>query len=84
MMRFRPGSGALLLFWTHCALATPPSLFSQPAHESPVRADPGDLLLLPGYGFSAGDTVVYQAIADTTQPLPAAPGVPRSSTTSQR
>jgi hypothetical protein len=37
-----------------------------------VRADPDDLLLLPGYGFSADDRVVYQAVSDTTK-MPSRP-----------
>src|SRR5262245_50572077 len=61
------------------AWGAPPALYSQPAYESPVRGDPDDLLLLPGHGFSATDTVVYLAITDTTQ-LPAHPSVPARST----
>ena len=34
------------------AHATAPTLFSKPANESPVRADPDDLLTLPGDGFA--------------------------------
>src|SRR4029450_6752046 len=59
----------LFLAGMQCALATPPTLFSQPAYESPVRADPGDLLQLAGSGFDAGDIVVYQVITDPTQLL---------------
>jgi hypothetical protein len=56
--------------------AAAPTLYSTPDHESPVRADPDDLLLLAGFGFSNGDKVVYRAVDDTTQrlvppPLPA-------------
>lgn len=62
------------------AWATPPTLFSQPAYESPVRADPDDLLVLGGSGFASTDTVVYQSISNTTS-LPAAPtSVPPTST----
>jgi len=39
--------------------AATPVLYSQPALQSPVRADPDDLLLLPGDGLSATDRVVY-------------------------
>jgi uncharacterized repeat protein (TIGR01451 family) len=52
------------------------SLFSAPANESPVRADPDDLLLLPGNGLAANDTVVYRAVAHTTQPLVAPNAIP--------
>ena len=60
-------------------LATPPAVFSQPGYQSPVRGDPGDLLILPGDGFSASDTVVYQAIPDTTQALTPPATVPTQS-----
>jgi uncharacterized repeat protein (TIGR01451 family) len=62
--------------------AAPPILYSAAAYQSPVRADPDDLLLLPGYGFASGDVVVYRAIADTTRPLVAPGAVPASSTDS--
>ncbi len=42
------------------AQASAPILFHTPGYESPVRADPDDLLLLPGSGFQASDRVVYQ------------------------
>src|SRR5436305_11125067 len=41
--------------------AAAPVLYSAPAHESPVRADPDDLLLLPGDGLSASDRVAYRS-----------------------
>ena len=72
-------STATLLLGSTLASATPPTLFSQPAYESPVRGDPGDLLMLPGDGFSSTDTVVYQAITDTTQPLTPPPAIPTAS-----
>jgi len=42
--------------------ASSPLLYHQPAYESPIRGEPDDLLLIPGYGFSDDDQVVYQAI----------------------
>jgi hypothetical protein len=54
--------------------AAAPVLYNQPAYESPVRGDPDDLLLLSGSGLSGADTVVYQAIANSTSP----PGHPAS------
>ena len=51
------------------ASATPPILYSQPANESPVRAEPDDLLLLPGLGFSASDKIVYVQVTNTTASL---------------
>jgi hypothetical protein len=44
-------------------------LYRDPQHGSPVRGDPGDLLLIPGFNFSPSAYVIYQAIADTTQRL---------------
>ena len=46
---------------------TAPTLYGTSAYESPVRADPDDLLLLPGSSLAGNDTVVYRAVADTTQ-----------------
>ena len=57
-----------------------PSVYAQPAYESPVRGDPDDLLLIPGYGLAATDTVVYEALADTTQPPVHPSSIPRTST----
>ena len=57
--------------------AAPPRLYSQPAYQSPVHAEPDDLLLLPGDGLAAGDTVVYEALADTARnPVPPEPVPP--------
>jgi hypothetical protein len=46
-----------------------PILYNQPAYQSPVCGEPDDLLHLAGYGFAAGDIVVYQVLGDTTRPL---------------
>lgn len=59
--------------------ATPPTILSQPAYQGPVRGDPGDLLMLPGDGFSATDIVVYRAAGDTTQPLTPPSAIPTQS-----
>ena len=48
-------------------LAAAPRIYSQPTHESPVRADPDDLLLLPGDGLSSSDRVVYSLLRDPTR-----------------
>jgi hypothetical protein len=48
-------------------ISGPPTLYRDPQHGSPVRGDPGDLLLIPGVNFSTSAYEVYQAIADTTQ-----------------
>lgn len=52
--------------------AAEPILYALPDYQSPVRGDPDDLLLIPGYGFTRDDIVVYQALADTTR-VPAPP-----------
>lgn len=57
------------LYGSNHAGAAPPSLYSNPGYQSPVHADPDDLLLIPGYGFAADDIVVYRAIGDTTSVL---------------
>jgi hypothetical protein len=62
------------------AKSAAPRLYRQPANESPVRADPDDLLMLAGYGFSGDDVVVYQAVADTSHALSPPAQVPRQST----
>ena len=62
------------------ALAHAPSLYTQPAYESPVRGDPDDLLLIAGNGLSAADTVVYRALGDTTLVAPHPSLVPSAST----
>jgi hypothetical protein len=54
---------ACALAWLHAApaLAFAPRLYSQGAYQSPVRAEPDDLLMLAGDGLGADDQVVYQA-----------------------
>jgi hypothetical protein len=61
-------------------MAAPPVLYRQPAYESPVRADPDDLLLLAGYGFAADDLVVYRAVAGSRNTLSDPARVPAGST----
>ncbi|MGD9842434.1 MAG: hypothetical protein AB7U99_05965 [Steroidobacteraceae bacterium] len=57
-----------------------PIIYAQPAYQSPVRGEPDDLLLLPGYGFSVDDTVVYRQI-DSTDKVPSPPeSLPSEST----
>ncbi len=71
--------GAAAVFGGSSALAHPATIYSQPALQSPVRADPDDLLLLPGYGFTAHDTVVYERVDDTTRPAETPATVPLTS-----
>src|SRR5882757_4395830 len=51
------------------ALASGPTLYSQPAYESPVRAGPDELLLLPGAGLAASDRVIFQRSDDSSAPV---------------
>ena len=65
------------------ARAQPPILYSQPGYQSPVRGEPDDLLMLPGFGFAKGDVVVYARLADTTR-IPKPPTeIPASSSAAQ-
>ncbi len=43
---------------------TAPQVFNTPFYQSPVRAEPDDLLMLPGYGFKKGAIVVYKQTTD--------------------
>jgi uncharacterized protein DUF11 len=59
--------------------ADPPIVYSASAYQSPVRAAADDLLLLPGYGFSGTDVVVYRAIDNTTRLLGPPAAIPSTS-----
>ena len=59
---------------------TPPRLYHQPAFQSPVRADPDDLLVLAGDGLSANDTVIYQAFSLSNDGTMHPSSVPQNST----
>jgi hypothetical protein len=50
--------------------AAAPHLYSEPAHQSPVRGAPDDLLLLAGYGLAADDVVVYAAVTGAGKAAP--------------
>jgi hypothetical protein len=56
--------------------STPPVLYTNPLYESPVRGDPGDVLLIAGTNFATGAVVVYQAVADTTAALSSPSTIP--------
>jgi hypothetical protein len=71
---------ALSFMIGRAVMAAAPQLYSQPAYGSPVRGDPDDLLMLAGYGFAAGDEVIYRAISDTTQSPPPPTSLPVQST----
>ena len=51
----------LLCLCASVGFANPPRLYHQDAYQSPVHADPDDLLVLVGDGLQADDDVVYQA-----------------------
>jgi hypothetical protein len=57
--------GALFVVLAH---ARAPILYSQGGYQSPVSAAADDLLLIPGRGFSRGDTVVYEVIGEGQTP----------------
>jgi hypothetical protein len=57
--------GALFVVLAH---AQAPTLYSHVGYQSPVGAAADDLLLIPGRGFSRGDTVVYEAIGEGQAP----------------
>jgi hypothetical protein len=74
---------ALFLVTSLALAAAPgaPRLYRQPANESPVSAEPDDLLLLAGSGFHADDVVIYQSVSDTGKPLRRPGYIPAQSTT---
>ena len=80
VLRLSIGIGALLAAPQVWAAA--PTVYSAAGYQSPVRGDPDDLLLLPGYGFESNDTVVYEAIGDTTKPIGHPATLPTSSSAS--
>jgi hypothetical protein len=48
-----------------------------PSYESPVRADPDDLLMIAGVGFQPTDRVVYVVTESLTAPVAHPPSIPR-------
>ncbi len=79
-LRFALAATVALASLVGPAAAAPPTLYSQPFHQGPVRGEPDDLLLLAGHGFAAGDVVVYRLLGDTTLPLVTPASVPSAST----
>ena len=63
--------------------AAPPEVHTQPFLQSPVRAEPDDLLMIPGHGFAGDDIVVYQRLVDTTQALVPPTAVPQDPTAAE-
>lgn len=62
------------------AWAEPPLLYRQPGYESPVVGEPGDLLLIAGYGLAADDEVIYQAIDAAPERMPHPASIPAQRT----
>jgi hypothetical protein len=58
------------------------TLYSNSRYQSPVRGEPGDVLLLAGSNTVGTTQVVYQAIFDTTAPLVHPISVPVTNTAS--
>ena len=62
------------------AFTAAPTLYSQPAFESPVSGDPDDLLMIAGYGFSSSDQVVYAKLTNTKNRLSPPKDIPTEPT----
>jgi len=71
---------AVLLLWSTQSFAAAPQLYSASAYQGPVRGDADDLLLLPGYGLGAGDSVVYRTINGAADRLATPTAIPQRST----
>lgn len=50
-----------------------PEVFDTPHYQAPVRASPGDVLVIPGFGFEPGARVVYRRMTGSSVPPPPAP-----------
>src|SRR3989344_5339394 len=61
-------------------LSAGPQVFNTKFYQSPVRADPDDLLLIPGYGFEQGAIVVYKSVSDTPANLQPPAAIPNTNT----
>ena len=72
--------GSLVCMWVASAGVAPPRLYHQPTLQSPVRADPDDLMVLTGDGLSAGDTVIYQMVPRSSIVAIRPSSVPQKST----
>lgn len=51
-----------LLCWCGAAISAAPAVLNTSGYQAPVRADPDDLLLIAGAGFTDTDRVVYRAV----------------------
>jgi hypothetical protein len=73
MRQYRKSCGLPLLGLATLASAAAPLLLRTPGYESPVHAEPDDLLMIAGTGFQPSDRVVYQAFAAAETHPPAVP-----------
>lgn len=78
MLALVAAMGALLAHGA--APEAPPTLYRQPAYESPVEGEPDDLLMIAGFGFEADDTVVYRQVGSTALPLTPPAALPAAAT----
>lgn len=72
----RPAVAAAVALLAAAAAPAAPVLYRQPAYQSPVRAEPDELLLLAGAGLVPGSRVVYATASRGAVPpelWPAAP-----------
>src|SRR3989442_305554 len=69
---------SICLFTATTAFAAPPTLYSTTNYQSPVGGDPDDLMIIPGYGFTADNIVVYKALSNSTRTLTPPASVPQS------
>src|SRR5262245_8243348 len=69
-----------LMFAVGGLFAAAPKVFKDPFRQSPVRAEPNDLLLIGGDGFGVTDKVVYKIVTNTASP-PAHPATPPATNT---
>ena len=77
----RPWKARVLLAWLvlpGVLWAAAPQVLRTPGYGAPVRGGPGDLLMIPGYGFRPTDQVVYEVASAHAQPGTHPPRVPAS------
>jgi hypothetical protein len=58
----------LILTVSHPAWGSAPAVFHTRNYQAPVSAGPGQLLVIGGSGFAAGDRVVYQLTTQAERP----------------
>lgn len=61
------------------AAAVAPRVFHTPGYESPVHAEPDEILVICGSGFTSSDHVVYEALDPREKPRRHPAGIPTES-----